>query len=66
MYKTRKQIESDLKIVDNISDREEDIENLWQTFYHTIGIKERQNDRCRMNFMPKKYWPYLLEVRDEL
>ena len=58
--------DKDLKIVDNISDREEEFENLWQTFYQTIGIKERHNNRCRMNFMPKKYWPYLLEVRDEL
>ena len=58
--------DKDLKIVDNISDREEEFANLWQTFYQTVGIDMRRNDRCRMNFMPKKYWPYLIEVRDEL
>ena len=58
--------DKDLEIVDNISDREEEFANLWQTFYQTIGISERHNERCRMNFMPRKYWPYLLEVRDEL
>lgn len=40
-------------------------EDMWKAFYKTIGIKERKNDRCRMNFMPKKYWKYMLEVCDE-
>ncbi len=55
-----------LQIIDNTSKNEEEITMLWKNFYQTIGIKERKNDRCRMNFMPKKYWPYLLEVEDEL
>lgn len=45
---------------------EQKFESLWKTFYQTIGIAERKNDRCRMNFMPKKYWKYITEVRDEL
>ena len=48
------------------SDKELEIENLWTTFYKTIGIKERKNDRCRMNFMPKKYWKYIIEMSDEV
>ena len=40
-------------------------EEMWKSFYKTIGIKERKNDRCRINFMPKKYWKYILEVSDE-
>lgn len=44
---------------------EQKFEHLWKTFYQTIGIAERKNDRCRMNFMPKKYWKYITEVRDE-
>ena len=50
----------------NKSDNEITIENMWKTFYKTIGIKERKNDRCRMNFMPKKYWKYMLEMSDEI
>lgn len=47
--------------------KEEDLFNkMWHTFYQTIAIKERKNDRCRMNFMPKKYWKYITEVSDEL
>jgi probable DNA metabolism protein len=49
----------------NVSNEEKYIEELWKNFYKTIGIKERKNDRCRMNFMPKKYWKYITEVRDE-
>ena len=48
------------------SNSEEMIQSLWKTFYKTIGISERKNERCRMNFMPKKYWKYILEVSDEL
>lgn len=49
-----------------VSEKETLFEDLWKIFYKTIGIKERKNDRCRMNFMPKKYWKYIIEVRDEL
>jgi len=50
----------------DFSAEEAKIENLWKIFYQTTGIKERKNDRCRMNFMPKKYWQFITEVRDEL
>ena len=53
-------------IVDNkVNKKELEEQELWQIFYKTIGIKERQNDRCRMNFMPKKYWKYMIEMSDE-
>lgn len=45
---------------------EQKFEDLWKTFYKTIGIKERKNERCRRNFMPKKYWKYITEVSEEL
>ena len=51
----------------NVSSSEEKtMEELWKIFYRTIGISERKNDKCRMNFMPKKYWKHMLEVEDEL
>ena len=52
--------------IDKESSNEKEIEKLWKIFYKTIGIKERKNDRCRQNFMPKKYWKYITEVREEL
>lgn len=50
----------------NLSDDEAKFLSLWKEFYNTVGIKERKNDRCRKNFMPKKYWKYIMEVSDEL
>lgn len=47
-----------------LSEDEEFIKTLWKNFYNTIGIKERANNRCRMNFMPKKYWKYIVEVSE--
>ncbi len=48
------------------SKSEIEFSELWKTFYKTIGIKERKNDRCRMNFMPKRYWKYMLEMESDL
>ena len=57
---------NDFKISTNeLSNNELDIENLWINFYKTIGIKSRKNEKCRMNFMPKKYWKYIIEMSDE-
>ena len=58
--------EDDFKLHTNeISSEEKNIEELWKNFYKTIAIKERKNERCRMNFMPKKYWKYITEVSEE-
>ncbi len=49
-----------------LSKTEMEMEKLWKIFYNTIGIRERKNDRCRKNFMPKKYWKYMTEMDMEL
>lgn len=43
---------------------EEEIELLWKSFFKTISIKERINLKCQRNFMPKKYWKYIIEMED--
>lgn len=59
--------EEDFSLATNlISNEEKQIEDLWKLFYKTISIKERKNEKVRRNFMPKKYWKYITEVRDEL
>jgi len=58
---------NDFKLLNNnLSNDELNYENLWKDFYKTIGIDSRKNDRCRMNFMPKKYWKYLIEMSDDV
>lgn len=34
---------------------------LWRQYYDTIAIAGRNNPRCRMNRMPKRYWGHLTE-----
>lgn len=55
--------DSDIDIKEN--EKDDCFEDMWKEFYKTIGIKERKNDRCRMNFMPKKYWKYIIEVSED-
>ena len=47
------------------SKNEKEYQKLWKNFYKTISISERENKRCRMNFMPKKYWKYIIEMEEE-
>lgn len=48
------------------SEEEQEYRALWQRFYKTISIAARENPRCRMTHMPKRYWENMLEVRGEL
>ena len=36
---------------------------LWKRFYDTIAIRERENPRCRMTHMPKRYWGTMTEFQ---
>lgn len=45
-----------------ISESEERYQALWKQFYNTISIEGRDNPRCRMGHMPKRYWENMLEV----
>ena len=47
-----------------LSGSEREYRRLWKEFYDTVEIKERHNERCRMSFMPKRYWKYLTELQD--
>lgn len=38
---------------------------LWRRFYDTIAIEGRENPRCRMTHMPKRYWAMMTEFQAE-
>ena len=38
---------------------------LWKRFYDTVAIKERENPRCRMTNMPKRYWNTMTEFQND-
>lgn len=60
-------IKSQIELVDVIkfdikeSDEEEFFKRLWQGFYDSISIKERENKDLMVSNMPKKYWHMLPE-----
>lgn len=47
-----------------ISEDEAKYQAMWKRFYNTIAIEGRENPRCRMSHMPKRYWENMLEVSD--
>ncbi|MCH5348595.1 MAG: TIGR03915 family putative DNA repair protein [Oscillospiraceae bacterium] len=60
-----------LEFIENIdfempaaSTEEERYRELWRGFYNAIGIEERENPRCRMNMMPKRYWNNMTEMAE--
>ena len=53
-------VPNNFKITD-ISKEEKLFQDLWKTFFNTIAIKERTNQRLQMQYMPKKYWKDLVE-----
>lgn len=55
-----------IKLNLDFSSKEMKIENLWKSFFETIGIKQRENRRNQRNFMPKKYWKNMIEMEDKI
>lgn len=47
------------------SKQEAMFQELWQGYFKHIAIKERLNPKCQRNFMPKKYWKFLVEKPGE-
>lgn len=39
-----------------------DYQKLWQTFFKHISIVERQNPKLQRQFMPQRYWSFLVEM----
>ncbi len=42
---------------------EQSYRDLWQMFYDTIAVEGRENPKCRMTLMPKRYWSNLTELQ---
>lgn len=48
-----------------ISKREEYTQSLWKKYYNTVAIPMRKNTRQMKNYMPVRYWKFMLEKDDE-
>ena len=45
----------------DVDGTEVEYRRLWKQFYKTIAIEGRNNPRCRMTLMPKRYWGQMTE-----
>jgi len=45
-----------------VSEDEGRYQAMWKQFYNTVSIQARENPKCRMTHMPKRYWENMLEV----
>ena len=43
--------------------REDYFEELWKQYFHSMGIKERKNERCQTNMLPKWFRGNMLEFQ---
>lgn len=44
------------------SKKEQEIQNLWCSFFTAVSIQNRKNPKIQQQFMPKKYWKHLIET----
>ncbi len=58
-------INLDSLLLPKIDETEQKYRQMWRAFYETIAIKERENPRCQMTFMPKRYWANLTEKQND-
>lgn len=47
----------------NLSASELYYQDLWKNYFRQIAIAERTNPRCQAQFMPKRYWKNLTEIK---
>lgn len=47
------------------SRKELDCRRMWRRFYNAIAIRERENPKCQMTNMPKRYWAMMTEFQTE-
>ena len=38
---------------------------LWRRFYETVAIRERENPKCRMSHLPKRFWSDMTEFQND-
>ena len=38
---------------------------LWREYYDAIAVEGRENPKCRMSHMPKRYWRFMTEFQQE-
>lgn len=47
---------------ENLSYEEISFQNLWKTYFNNTTITERKNKKLQRQYMPTRYWKYLIEI----
>ncbi|MCL1973001.1 MAG: TIGR03915 family putative DNA repair protein [Endomicrobia bacterium] len=55
--------ETDEVNIPEADEEEQTYRDLWKIFYDTIAIEGRENPKCRMTLMPKRYWSNMTEFQ---
>ncbi len=53
--------EAESEILEKLNETEEVYPELWKTFFHSIAIEERKNEKLQKNLMPLHYRKYVTE-----
>jgi len=47
-----------------LSPNEKNCQDLWREYFRTIAIPSRANPKLQRQFLPERYWKYLVEMND--
>ncbi len=52
-------------IKNGLAEKSDSYEMLWKTYFHSIGIEERENRKCQRNMLPLWYRKNMIEFSEE-
>ena len=52
-------------IKNGLAEKSDNYEMLWKTYFHSIGIEERENRKCQRNMLPLWYRKNMIEFSEE-
>ena len=64
--KRYKVINYDSSVSIYLSNEEKEFEKLWKTYYNSVNIKERKNEKSMRSYMPVRYWKHALEKQENI
>lgn len=44
-----------------LDEKDEHFQKLWKSYYHSTNIEARRNMKLHLQYVPKRYWKYLVE-----
>ena len=50
---------------DLLAEAEPDYQVLWKSYFDSVNIPERKNMKLHLQHVPRRYWKYLSEKREQ-